>query len=200
MGKNIFLLSLSISLTLQIFIPIYDVKDNISSLNITLEEDKYYETVIRSTIKIMKNYAYINILKSPPKVNGSDYFKKVDIIQDLENLKEKVNNETKFYQFYQEISKIIYSSKDYHIYFRHIGQTEPFNLLSKLYICSPIEFEFQRNKSVLGKINNYISILGNGNIQVENQENISNNYDNKITIEKINGINIYEFIRNFCGD
>ena len=176
MGKNIFLLSLSISLTLQIFIPIYDVKDNISSLNITLEEDKYYETVIRSTIKIMKNYAYINILKSPPKVNGSDYFKKVDIIQDLENLKEKVNNETKFYQFYQEISKIIYSAKDYHIYFRYIGQTEPFNLLTNLYICSPIEFEFQRNKSVLGKINNYISILGNGNIQVENQENISNNY------------------------
>ena len=193
-------MSLSISLTLQIFIPIYDVKDNISSLNITLEEDNYYETVIRSTIKIMKNYAYINILKSPPKVNGSDYFKKVDIIQDLENLKEKVNNETKFYQFYQEISKIIYSAKDYHIYFRYIGQTEPFNLLTNLYICSPIEFEFQRNKSVLGKINNYISILGNGNIQVENQENISNNYDNKITIEKINGINIYEFIRNFCGD
>ena len=80
MGKNIFLLSLSISLTLQIFIPIYDVKDNISSLNTTLEEDNYFETVVRSTIKIMKNYAYINILKSPPKVNGYDYFQKVDII------------------------------------------------------------------------------------------------------------------------
>ena len=103
MEKKFFLLSLTISLTLQAFIPIYDIENNISSLNITIEEDNYYETILNSTIKIMKNYAYINILKSPPKVNGSDYFKKVDIIQDLENLKEKVNKETTFYQFYQKI-------------------------------------------------------------------------------------------------
>ena len=200
MEKKLFLLSLIISLTLQAFIPIYDIENNISLLNITIEEDNYYETVLNSTIEVMKNYAYINILKSPPKVNGYDYFQKVDIIQDLENLKEKVNKETTFYQFYQEISKIIDSAKDYHIYFGYFGKIEPFNLLTKIYVCSPIEFDFQRNKSVLGKINNYIYSLGKGSVQIENQEKINDNYNNKIAIEKINGINVYEFLRNFCGD
>ena len=194
------LISFFISTTMQAYIPIYDIKGNISSINITVKEENYFESVIKDTIKVMKNYAFINILKSPPKVNGHDYFKKVDIIQKLEDLKATINKETKFYQFYQEISKIIYNAKDYHILFNYINETEPFSLLTKLIICSPIEFEFQRDKSVLGKINNYILILGGGKVRVENQETIINNYNNKIAIKQINGINVYEFIRNFCGD
>ena len=194
------LISFLISLTMQAYIPIYDIKGNISSLNITIKEENYFESVINDTIHVMKNYAFINILKSPPKVNGHDYFKKVDIIQQLENLKTTINKETKFYQFYQEISKIIYSAKDYHIIFTYIKQEKPFDLLTKLSICSPIEFIFKKDKSVLGKINNLVLALGGGKVQIENQESINNNYINKIAIKQINGINVYEFIRNFCGD
>ena len=32
--------------------------------------------------------------------------------------------------------------------FRYFKQENPFVLLTKLYICSPIQFEFQRDKSV----------------------------------------------------
>ena len=194
------LISFLISLTMQAYIPIYDIKGNISSLNITIKEENYFESVINDTIHVMKNYAFINILKSPPKVNGHDYFKKVDIIQQLENLKTTIKKETKFYQFYQEISKIIYSAKDYHIIFTYIKQEKPFDLLTKLFICSPIEFIFKKDKSVLGKINNLVLALGGGKVQIENQESINNNYINKIAIKQINGINVYEFIRNFCGD
>ena len=194
------LISFFISLTMQAYIPIHDIKGNISSLNITIKEENYFESVINDTIQVMKNYAFINILKSPPKVNGRDYFKKVDIIQQLENLKTTITKETKFYQFYQEISKIIYSAKDYHIIFTYIKQEKPFDLLTKLSICSPIEFIFKKDKGVLGKINNLVLALGGGKVQIENQESINNNYINKIAIKQINGINVYEFIRNFCGD
>lgn len=64
----------------QQYTPVYDIIGNISLFNIPITEDKYYETVIDSLIELMENYAFIKILKSPPKVNGSDYFNKVDII------------------------------------------------------------------------------------------------------------------------
>ena len=197
MVHKYFFILLLICSTLQDYIPIYDLIGNISSLKIEKEED-YYKSVINNTIEMMNNYAYINILKSPPKINGSDYFPKVDIIKDLENLREtKIKN---FYEFYQQIKKIIDSAKDYHIYFGYFGQEEPFNLLTKLFVCVPIEFQFLRNKDVLVKVNSIISSLSKGTVQVKNQEKINNNYNNNITVEKINGIDVYSFIRNYCSD
>ena len=184
----------------QNYLPIFDIIGNISTFNIPVLEDGYYDTVIDSLIDIMDNYAYINLLKSPPKVNGSDYFPKVDIIQDLKDLKSRINGTTpNFYEFYQDISKIIASTQDYHIIFTYIGRTEPYSLLSQFIISSPIEFDFQKDKKVLVNLNSAIAALSK-EAQIQNSETISNNYKNKISVEKINGKNIYDFIRDFCSD
>ena len=200
MYYNILFISLFILINSKNYIPIVDIIGNISSFNIPVSEDGYYDTIINSLIEIMEKYAYINILKSPPKVNGSDYFQKVDIIQDLKDLKSQINGTTpNFYDFYQNISKIISSTQDYHIIFSYIGKTKPYDLLSKFIITSPIEFEFQKDKKVLAKLNNAVYAL-NKDAKIENSESINNNYKNKIFVEEINGKNVYDFITEFCSD
>ena len=200
MTLKIFLLSLLICSTLHAFQPVYDIGARISSLKVK-KGFSYYESVINDIIEVMKNYAYINILKSPPKVNGSDdYFQRVDIIQDLENLKGKINDETDFYEFYQKIMKIIGSAKDYHIIFGYVGQEEPWRLFTNFFICSPIEFEFQKNRKVLGKINRLIKSNFNPDVFVENHTKINDNYENKTDIIKINNINVFEYIATYCSN
>ena len=190
-----------LSITKQGYIPIYDIIGNLSTLNVTVEEENYYESIIDNVIEIMKKYAYIDIIKSPLKKNGSYYSLEVDIIQELQKLKEQVKKDPpKFYKFYQELLKIIDKTKDYHIYFGYLNNKGQYSLLINLIVCPPIEFDFQRNKSVLVKPNHLVTILGNNTVQVENYEKINNNYKNKITVEKINGINVYDFIRRFCSE
>ena len=197
---NLLIMTLFFFTNSQGYIPIFDIIGNISTFNIPVLEDGYYDTVIDSLIDIMDNYAYINLLKSPPKVNGSDYFAKVDIIQDLKDLKSRINGTTpNFYEFYQDLSKIIASTQDYHIIFSYIGRAEPYSLLSKIIISSPIDFDFQKDKKVLVNLNSVISALSK-EATIQNSEIISNYYKNKISVEKINGKNIYDFIRDFCSD
>ena len=110
---NFILTTLFLYIKTQNYQPIYDIIGNISSFNIPVSEEGYCETIIDSLIEIMENYAYINLLKSPPKVNGSDYFTKVDIIQELKDLKSRIEGTSpNFYDFYQDLSKIISSSQD----------------------------------------------------------------------------------------
>ena len=141
MSSKIMISLLFICIYSQKIVPILDLVGNISSLNIPITEENYYEIIIDSLIELMDYYAYINILKSPPEVNGSAHFKKVDVIQDLKNLRENVTQNTpNFYDFYQDIKKIIDSTMDYHILFGYIGQKEPFSLLNTMFVCSPIVY------------------------------------------------------------
>ena len=195
----LFLLLSFLHITKQGYIPIYDIIGNLSTLNVPVEEDNYYESIIDTLIEIMKNYAYIDIIKSPLNKSGSYYSLEVDIIQELKNLREKVKNTPpKFYKFYQDVLKIIDKAKDYHILFGYLDKKGKYSLLNNLIICQPIEFDFQRDKSVLVKPNNLINILGNNKVQVENYEKINENYNNKIYVKEINGDNVYNFIRKFC--
>ena len=197
---NFILTTLFLYIKTQNYQPIYDIIGNISSFNIPVSEEGYCETIIDSLIEIMNNYAYINLLKSPPKVNGSDYFTKVDIIQELKDLKSKIEGTSpNFYDFYQELSKIISSSQDYHIIFTYIGRTAPYDLLSKFIIASPVEFDFQKNKKVLVNLNSAIKSLSKEAI-INNSDVISNYYKEKKYVEKINGKNVYEFISDFCSN
>ena len=195
-GNSIFL-SLFISLLIysntQYFESIYDLIENISIPNIKIEGNNYYESIIDDIKEVIKNYTYLNNLKSYSKVNGTNYFEEIDIIKKLENFKKNLNNtKPDFYTFYQDILNILYKSKDFHIYMEYLGHKEPFNLFSNLYICSPIEFEFQKNKRILVKINKYISLLSNETFQYENENLINEKYNEKIDVKKINGKNIYE--------
>ena len=201
MSSKIIISLLFICIYSQKIVPILDLVGNISSLNIPITEENYYETIIDSLIELMDYYAYINILKSPPEVNGSAYFKKVDVIQDLKNLRENVTQNTpNFYDFYQDIMKIIDSTMDYHILFGYVGQKEPFSLLNTMFVCSPIVYNIQNNKNVLVDVNSLVAVYSGGTIQVENAEIISANYKDGISVEKINGINIFDYIRDFCSD
>ena len=201
MVSKIIFLSLFICLNTQSYIPIIDLIGNLSSLSNQTKDESYYQSVIDDLISIMENYAYINILKSPPKVNGSDYFTKVDIIQDFKNLKSKLVEKTpNFYEFYQSILKIIDSAKDYHILFVPSFKEKPFDLLFNLFISSPIELDIQRDKKVLVKTNPIIFSLSNGTVQVKNGEFINENYKNKMYVEKINNQNVFDFIRGFCSE
>ena len=92
-----FLLLSFLHITKQGYIPIYDIIGNLSTLNVQVEEENYYESIIDTLIEIMKNYAYIDIIKSPLNKSGSYYSLEVDIIQELKNLREKVKNTPPIY-------------------------------------------------------------------------------------------------------
>ena len=184
----------------QKYLPIFDIIGNISKINIPRTEDDYYESTIDYLIEIMENYAYLNLLKSPPKVNGTYNLTKVDIIQELLDLKSRIKGtKPKFYEFYQNLSKIIASTQDYHIIFTYIGKEKQFDLLTKLIISSPIEFDFRKDKKVLVNLNNVISVLNN-ETKIPNSDIILSYFKNETFVVKINDKNIYDFIRDFCSD
>ena len=197
----ILLLLSFLSTTKQGYIPIFDIIGNISTLYVKVEEKNYLESIIDGATEIMKNYAYIDIIKSPLNKTGSYYSLEVDIIKELQNLKEQViKDPPTFYKFYQELMKIIDKTKDYHILFGYLDKKGKYSLLANMIVCAPIEFDFQKDKSVLVKPNHYVPILGNFTVQIENYEIINSNYNNKTTVEKINGINVYDFVRRFCSE
>ena len=74
--------------------------------------------IIDSTKILMNEYPFINILKDPPQIDGKDYFQKVDIMKELDELQSNIeNSQMNLYEYYQRYLKIIRHTNDRHIGF-----------------------------------------------------------------------------------
>ena len=184
---------------INLFIKIKFLESNIPNLiskynNEILPNYNFIDTI--DYIKeIFSQYAFIEILKYHP----IKYFNKTDIMKELDDYKKEINQDTKFYDFYRKIIKIIQSAHDQHISisFTGINGTQNLNELKDVYIMLPFKIEIDENKNT--------KILPNTLVE-DNQlneyfpsyEKIKNNSE-KI-VKFINGLPPFEFIRNFGKD
>ena len=76
----------------------------------------FYIKIIDNLKKILNYYVYIDLLKNPPQPDfDPNYHSKVDTMEYLDNLKNKITDETNSYDFYRDIRLLIDSYKDAHM-------------------------------------------------------------------------------------
>ena len=154
-----------------------------------------YNETIDYIKKIFSQYAFIEILKSHPNKN----FNSTDIIKKLDDFKKEINNNTKFYNFYQKIIKIIQSAHDQHIdiSFSGIKNAKNLNDLNEIFILLPFKISIDENKKT--------TIFPNDLIEKYNLQEFFPSYqkiksNSNINIKSINNSHPFEFIRKFGED
>ena len=102
---------------------ITDFNPIIEKINENSIDSDVSKKIIESTKILMNEYPFINILKDPPKIDGKEYFKKVDIIKELDDFQSNIEkNPINFYEYYQRYLKIIRDTNDNHIGFIYNGK------------------------------------------------------------------------------
>ena len=155
------------------------------------------QNIIESVKTIMYEYPFINILKNPPLINGKKYFDSVDILTNLDYLKNEIMLKTNmnFYEFHQKLFKIIKQANDSHIIFQYKGEIKQ---LSNHLVMSPIEIKtINDQKKLYLSANNIIENYGFKKY-ISNYEKIKKKEN--ISIISINDKEPFEFIRSFCKD
>ena len=92
----------------------YEQYSEISPLLDEKLEKKYCEEVKKYLKELFELYVYTDIAKNPPIIEGypNYHYAPIDIQQSLED----INTENRyFYEFYQEVKKIISATKDLHL-------------------------------------------------------------------------------------
>ncbi len=152
--------------------------------------------IIDSTKILMNEYPFINILKDPPNIDGKDYFEKVDIMKELDELQSNIeHSQMNLYEYYQRYHKIISHTNDGHIGFYYASNISL--ELSDTVLISPffIKTEIDKKSYLLhNELINYFEIESEIPFfeKIIEKENIQ--------IKNINGQNPFDFIRNFCKD
>jgi hypothetical protein len=92
---------------------ILDFKPIIEKINENSIGSDASKNIIDSTKILMNEYPFINILKDPPKIDGKDYFEKVDIMKELDELQSNIeHSQMNLYEYYQRYHKIISHTND----------------------------------------------------------------------------------------
>ena len=136
-------------------------------------------------------YAFNIISKNPP---NPDYYKKVDIVKLIKEIKTKNRS---IYSFYQDLSKTFFELGDLHInlnltkyleLFTATTFSQPLKLYIKMYNDTPRIFgDVFHSEEYHHYFKNYITVYSV----------IRNNKD--IPIYEINGMNPFDYINNFGG-
>ena len=177
---------------------IYYPEDVIDYINYEKMEKNDFLSIIDNILNTFSDaYAFYDISANPPQPQFDDsYYDEVDILQNLEEMKDKINNEdiTEIYDFYREITLIFSKLKDNHI----IINWKPINL-QDFFIIAPFEF-------YLKKVDDEYKIFAtcltedfiSGDQDVKDALDICNdNVENPILT--INGKDPFDFINNFGG-
>ena len=103
----------------------------------TIRNDKkgkqFYTDIIVNLEKILNYYVYIEIYKNPPQpAFDSNYFPKVDTIKSLEEIKNKITDETNSFDFYRDLKLLIDSYRDAHMTY---GLRQGFNYFKYVFLC-----------------------------------------------------------------
>ena len=141
---------------------------------------------------IFEIYVFTDIAKNPPNISGySNYHHKpVDIKEKLDKV-SKVNRT--FYEFYQEIQKIICSTRDLHLMIK--AHETPKGIKFATYQAF-LPFNFQVRKDTKGNYKIFIikNIYYNETSQ-KNKEIINSHLE--IPLKKINYLDPFEYIQNW---
>ena len=141
------------------------------------------------TSLIEKGYIYNDYHKDPNQPDGlPNYFTKVDLVDELNNIEKK--NRT-FFEFYIEIEKILEKTGDAHFSIYAIKTPNSFRI-NDYYYCIPFKYEIKENEEVKAQIVlKYIEACNEG----YDEEVIKKikNFDNKV-ISQINGKNPFKYI------
>ena len=159
----------------------------LDDLNPNISEEKCKSVVNNIKKLIEEGYIYTDIIKNPP---NPEYFGKVNLISDLNNVNTK---KRKFYDFFRDIRRIIGKMKDGHL--NIIANESPNSYeIKKITMCLPFSFIIKGNDS--SKVE----------MGIKKYEDCFNYYDNKtqqfikdhfnINIDKINGSDPFDFIQN----
>lgn len=159
----------------------YSQKEVIKLINNIIETEEEYNQIISKINEVLSDYyIYIDILKNPP-----EGFDKIDIIEKLKSINTK---KMSYYDFYKNISSILYSIKDYHLNFI-------FNNINQYTYLSPIYYEIKTEENV----NNLYLRLSKNIEYFNDKENLKEKIlkCNNKKIKAINGINKFDYIQNF---
>ena len=120
-------------LILALLISLISDQDDFETIISEKVSEEYCNNVIGNmTALIKEGYVYSDFLKAP-KQPKPDYFKKMDIIKELEDI--NTTNRT-FYDFYGDIQRIIGNTEDGHFAFVSI-ETPNKTVLYDYYFCIP---------------------------------------------------------------
>ena len=154
-------------------------------------EETYCKEIISNITELLDMYVFLDIAKNPPEIPGipNYHHRKINLIEELENI-ETVNRT--FYDFYQDIRKILSSTKDLH--FKLYSYFTPKGIKFKEY-QSFIPFSFNIKKyngteRIFIKPNRYFYFA-----DPSLKEFIENHLD--IPLRKINGIDPFNYIQNW---
>ena len=184
----------------------YGQKSQIDELLDEELEETYCENVISNLIKVFDAYVYTDIAKRPPDIKDYTNYHHEKI--DLKGVISKVERKNrKFYEFYQEIKKILTSTKDLHfnveltkyknknnvdILFNQYNAFLPFDFTIKEYKEKEfrvfIEINYINYQSYIEDIQNII--------QIENLKKFLEDHS-EIPIKSINNMDPFDYIQNW---
>ena len=148
--------------------------------------------IINNLKDLLEIYVYTDIAKNPPIIENypNYHHKPIDLKAELDKV-SKINR--KFYEFYQEIEKILTATRDLHFnIFAH--QTPKGVQFGQYFVTLPFKFEIGKDKNdthrIFIKKNNYFNYTDNST-----KEFINTHLD--IPLKAINGINPFDYIQNW---
>ena len=159
--------------------------DELIDLNISKDE---CEGIINYLSNIFELYVFNDIAKNPPKIYDNYHHEKINLIEKIKNVETNSRN---FYEFYQEVLKIVTSTRDQHLSFS-------FTKINTLYldyeVYLPFNFkidEFEGEKRIFIEKNyNYFS-----KFDISIQNFIESHLN--VPIKTINNIDPFDYIQNW---
>ena len=183
----------------------YGQKSQIDELLDEELEETYCENVISNLIKVFDAYVYTDIAKRPPDIKDytNYHHEKIDLKGVISKVERK---DRKFYEFYQEIKKILTSTKDLHFNVELTKYKNKNNvdiLFNQYNAFLPFDFavkEYNGEFRVFIEINyiNYQSYIEDiqNKIQAENLKKFLEDHS-EIPIKSINNMDPFDYIQNW---
>ena len=147
------------------------------------------KSIKTNLINYLDLYVYLDIAKNPPIIEGfpNYHHRKVDLIKEIKSV---IIRKRKFYEFYQEIKKILATTRDLHLIVASF-QYNNVKLDQEAYL--PFNFiidDYNGEKRIFIQKNQYFNDF-DSNIQT----NINSHLN--IPLKKINNIDPFDYIQNW---
>ena len=148
--------------------------------------------IINNLKDLLDIYVYIDIAKNPPNIENypNYHHRPIDLKAELDKVSK---SNRKFYEFYQEIEKILTSTRDLHFNI-YAHQTPKGIQFGQYFVTLPFNFYIRKDKNdthrIFIKTNRYFN-----NTDKSSQEFINSHLD--IPLKAINGINPFDYIQNW---
>ena len=174
---------------------IYINYNQVSNIDELMDEEIssiFCNNVIKNLQELFDIYVFSDIAKNPPPINGNPNYhhERINIKQSLSQVS---TTERYFYEFYQDIEKIINSVRDRHL--NIIAEKSPKGVkISQYHATLPFNFKIKKYKSdykIYIEKNNYFDYLND-----KSTKNFINKHLN-LYIKTINRMEPFDYIQNW---